>query len=50
MTGHSLGGALATLAAIYIKETFVQETKDKLKLFTFGSLRVGDINFAMYLN
>ena len=45
VTGHSLGGALATLAALHIKTTtqFKQPT-----LYTFASPRVGDPTFAAH--
>ena len=42
MTGHSLGGALASLAStliIYEGET----SKDDLMLYTFGQPRVGKL-------
>jgi len=35
VTGHSLGGAVASLAALALKETFPNKP---LKLFTFGEL------------
>jgi len=41
--GHSLGGALATLAASWIKDQY----KVPVKLYTFGSPRVGFNAFAM---
>lgn len=45
VTGHSLGGALATLAALHIKTT----TPFKLPtLYTFASPRVGDPTFAAH--
>ncbi len=40
--GHSLGGALASLNADYFTSLRVAE----VKLYTFGSPRVGDVNFA----
>jgi len=45
ITGHSLGGAIATLAAADL----FQVTKD-LTLYTFGSPRVGDEKFAAYFD
>jgi len=44
-TGHSLGGAFATHAALdMVLSNFVP--KSQVKLYTFGSPRVGDFNFA----
>jgi len=43
--GHSLGGALATLAANWVK----CNTKSKPILYTFGSPRVGASPFAKYI-
>lgn len=43
-TGHSLGGALATLAAGYLRKSGI--TTD---LYTFGSPRVGNSYFAGYI-
>lgn len=45
VTGHSLGGAIATLAAADLFSL----TPD-LTLYTFGSPRVGDIKFASYFD
>jgi pimeloyl-ACP methyl ester carboxylesterase len=41
VTGHSLGGAVATLAATYLRKADI--TAD---LYTYGSPRVGDVAFA----
>lgn len=48
VTGHSLGGALATICAIDLKLNFryALETPD-VELFTFGSPRVGNEFYAM---
>lgn len=46
VTGHSLGAALATLAYVDLYTLF--GTVDYL--YTFGSPRVGDSNFAKYVN
>uniref|UniRef100_A0A914X2F3 Fungal lipase-like domain-containing protein n=1 Tax=Plectus sambesii TaxID=2011161 RepID=A0A914X2F3_9BILA len=44
-TGHSLGGALASLAAVLtVKLGF--RPSDKVKMFSFGQPRVGDSTFA----
>jgi len=45
LTGHSLGGALATLAALDLSCNSVLPKK-QIHLWTFGSPRVGDINLA----
>lgn len=42
ITGHSLGGALASLCAVYMKHTFVL---DEVNVYTFGSPRVGNLRF-----
>ena len=44
VTGHSLGGALATIAALDIKAAFNPE----MKVYTFGQPRVGNARFATY--
>ncbi|MGI2172505.1 lipase family protein [Shewanella sp. MF05960] len=41
--GHSLGGALANLAAIWIRTNF----KNPVKLYTFGAPRVGFAPYAI---
>ncbi|VIO98276.1 Uncharacterized protein BM_BM7437 [Brugia malayi] len=48
-TGHSLGGAIASLAAT---RTVIQRlrTGNKIKLITFGEPRTGDYQFAVYHN
>uniref|UniRef100_A0A914W4I4 Fungal lipase-like domain-containing protein n=1 Tax=Plectus sambesii TaxID=2011161 RepID=A0A914W4I4_9BILA len=44
-TGHSLGGALASLAAVRtVKDGY--RTSNQIKLITFGQPRVGDSTFA----
>jgi hypothetical protein len=43
LTGHSLGAALATLTASYLLHTDVGQD---MQLYTFGSPRVGDKDFA----
>jgi len=45
VTGHSLGGSMASIAAAYvIKLGFF--TSDAVTLYTFGQPRTGDTNFA----
>ncbi|VDL85693.1 unnamed protein product, partial [Nippostrongylus brasiliensis] len=45
LTGHSLGGALAALAAARIaKQGF--RSGDQITMYTFGEPRVGDLTFA----
>ncbi|MGD1854300.1 MAG: hypothetical protein ACFB2W_08605 [Leptolyngbyaceae cyanobacterium] len=46
ITGHSLGGALATMAAAALHENGV----DVAGLYTFGQPRVGDLTFSRQLN
>jgi hypothetical protein len=48
-TGHSLGGALATLSAVKFAERGVIKWSD-IQIITFGQPRVGDASFANYLN
>lgn len=45
-TGHSLGGALATISGNFAS----QITKKKIRVITFGSPRVGDNEFVKYFN
>ncbi|KPM38808.1 hypothetical protein AK830_g7730 [Neonectria ditissima] len=44
-TGHSLGGAVATLAAAYLRKAGIP-----MDLYTFGSPRVGDADFADFVS
>lgn len=44
LTGHSLGGAIATIAAAY-----VSTTTSSLDVVTFGAFPVGDKNFVAHL-
>lgn len=48
-TGHSLGGALASLAATHTVITKLR-SGDEIKLVTFGQPRTGDYDFAMFHN
>ena len=47
VTGHSLGGALATLAGLDIA---LNSHHKKPRIYTFGAPRVGDPVFARYFN
>ncbi|GMT26102.1 hypothetical protein PFISCL1PPCAC_17399, partial [Pristionchus fissidentatus] len=44
-TGHSLGGALASLAAVRSANMGLRSA-DKLRLYTFGEPRVGKVDLA----
>lgn len=44
MTGHSLGGATATIAAAYLRKSGIP-----IDLYTFGSPRVGNSAFAKFV-
>jgi len=46
--GHSLGGALATLAAVDTKLTFNLPKNYALELWTYGCPRVGNSNFYQF--
>ena len=46
MNGYSLGGALASLAALDITDNLEQVDS----VYTFGCPRVGNSNFAAYYN
>ena len=48
-TGHSLGGALATISALHVaKDVFKQDESSpkRVSLYTFASPRTGDVRFA----
>ncbi|VDM42653.1 unnamed protein product [Toxocara canis] len=49
VTGHSLGGAMASIASTVIIRDRMHTT-DKLKLVTFGQPRTGDRNYAVAHN
>ena len=42
LTGHSLGGAVATIAALDLQYNITQHTGQAIRLYTFGSPRVGN--------
>ncbi|CAA7271237.1 unnamed protein product [Cyclocybe aegerita] len=46
LTGHSLGGAIASLGALVVKSALPQAN---VVLYTYGQPRVGNTNFASYL-
>lgn len=48
VTGHSLGGALATLCAVDIQYNFSNQVK--IELYTFGAPRVGNEGFRESFN
>jgi predicted lipase len=48
ITGHSLGGALATFAAMEIKRQ-VSIAASKITFYTFGSPRTGNQAFTNYI-
>jgi predicted lipase len=47
ISGHSLGGALALLASVDIKETL--KPSNKITLYTYGQPRVGNQAWATYV-
>lgn len=49
VTGHSLGGALATLAIADLAQTN-RSLKDQLQLYSYGAPRVGNVPFAQFLS
>ncbi|MDM9582016.1 MULTISPECIES: lipase family protein [unclassified Nostoc] len=50
--GHSLGGGLAQLGALFLKRRFssLGESALRVKVYTFGSVKVGNHHFANYYN
>ncbi|KAI8897178.1 Alpha/Beta hydrolase protein [Globomyces pollinis-pini] len=48
-TGHSLGGALATMAAADFVENFGVSYGDRISLYTYGQPRVGNREWAEYV-
>jgi triacylglycerol lipase len=49
VTGHSLGGALATLCAVDVQYNFSNQVK-AIDIYTFGSPRVGNTGFRESFN
>lgn len=49
VTGHSLGGALATLAAVFIA-CKLPRLRPRMTVVTFGAPQVGDGNFVAFYN
>ena len=45
ISGHSLGSALATIAAVDLAQKF-PKLKEQIRLYTYGGPRVGNPNFA----
>ncbi|KAI8837530.1 Alpha/Beta hydrolase protein [Chytridium lagenaria] len=51
ITGHSLGGALATLAAVDLRQTLNESLPAfRIKLLTFGQPRVGNAKWAEWVD
>lgn len=46
-TGHSLGGAVANLAAVAFKK---ERPKTSVSIYTYGQPRAGNSNYAEYVN
>ena len=49
VTGHSLGGSLANLCALALKQT-IKKTHIALKVYTLGAPKTGNQSFADYYN
>lgn len=50
LTGHSLGGALASLCAFDLRSKFRELDENSIESYTFGSPRVGNIGFSLAYN
>lgn len=46
--GHSLGGALSSLAAVDLRE-IISKDDTQIRLITFGAPRVGDFRWSLYI-
>ncbi|KAJ3276200.1 hypothetical protein HDV01_005648 [Terramyces sp. JEL0728] len=49
-SGHSLGGAVVSLAAMDTYNNLGDAVADKISVFTFGEPRVGNLDFAKYID
>lgn len=49
VTGHSLGGAIATISAVMIQKSLDVDFR-RMHLITYGQPRVGDLEFAAWMN
>lgn len=49
LTGHSLGGAIATLTSVYVNK-FLGVAWSDIGLVTFGEPRIGNLAFARWFN
>ncbi|KAI6171179.1 Lipase-3 domain-containing protein [Aphelenchoides bicaudatus] len=50
VTGHSLGGAVASIAATWMLNEYDDIDADRIKLVTFGQPRTGDTDYALAHN
>lgn len=50
VAGHSLGGAMASIAAVYINIDILDNQQTSLYLMTFGQPRTGDKDYAKYVD
>lgn len=50
LTGHSLGGALATIGAVDVQYNFDRDPRITIEVYTFGAPRVGNTGFRESFN
>lgn len=50
LTGHSLGGAIASIAASFLLQPQIDISASKIYVYTFGAPRVGDDSYRQYIN
>lgn len=50
LVGHSLGGGVATLSAVRLKNNIPQLSYDQISVYTFGQPRTGNSIFAQWYN